>query len=355
MSFTHTDIERKNRNDRQVPSDTLDRSNYDGEKEKLSFQNDFYVLENNIITVGYEFEEEDIEMSGFTDFGGGFILNQMTDKTRQNRAVYLQDQITITEKLSATLGVRYDNTDDFDSETTYRIATRYALTPSTLIRATYSEGFRAPSLYEMYGFSPNSFFSAYYGNPDLRPETSKNWELGLDQYWWDGKIQTSATVFKNDIDDLITTVYLPTFDSTSINTDDAEMRGLEADMRIEMTRQLGIQLNYTYTRSQNEDDQQLLRRPVHQANVDLIYQPSADWSFTGSLHHIGSRKDVNAAGNRVRMGSYAVVNVSAAYKVNDNARLFARIENLTDRNYEPVWGYQGTGVTGIVGVELQQR
>jgi vitamin B12 transporter len=355
LSFTHTDIERKNRNDRQVASDTLDRSNYDGEKEKLSFQNDFYVLENNIITVGYEFEEEDIKMSGFTDFGGGFILNQMTDKTRQNRAVYLQDQITITEKLSATLGVRYDNTDDFDSETTYRIATRYALTPSTQIRATYSEGFRAPSLYEMYGFSPNSFFSAYYGNPDLRPETSKNWELGLDQYWWDGKIQTSATVFKNDIDDLITTVYLPTFDSTSINTDDAEMRGLEADMRIELTRQLGIQLNYTYTRSQNEDDQQLLRRPVHQANVDLIYQPSADWSFTGSLHHIGSRKDVNAAGNRVRTGSYAIVNVSAAYKVNDNARLFARIENLTDRNYEPVWGYQGTGVTGIVGIELQQR
>ena len=355
LSFTHTDIERKNRNDRQVASDTLDRSNYDGEKEKLSFQNDFYVLENNIITVGYEFEEEDIKMSGFTDFGGGFILNQMTDKTRQNRAVYLQDQITITEKLSATLGVRYDNTDDFDSETTYRIATRYALTPSTQIRATYSEGFRAPSLYEMYGFSPNSFFSAYYGNPDLRPETSKNWELGLDQYWWDGKIQTSATVFKNDIDDLITTVYLPTFDSTSINTDDAEMRGLEADMRIELTRQLGIQLNYTYTRSQNEDDQQLLRRPVHQANVDLIYQPSADWSFTGSLHHIGSRKDVNAAGNRVRMGSYAIVNVSATYRLNDNARLFTRIENLTDRNYEPVWGYQGTGVTGIVGIELQQR
>lgn len=355
LTLTHTDIERKNRNDRQTPSETLNRIDYDGKKEKLSLQNDLYFIENNIITIGYEFEEEEIEADGFTDFGGGFIQNQMTDESRQNRAVYIQDQITLTEKLSATLGVRHDNTDDFDSETTYRVATRYELTSSTQIRAAYSEGFRAPSLYEMYGFTPNSFLNAYYGNPDLDPETSENWELGLDQSWLQGKVQTSATLFKNDIDDLITTVYLPSFDSTSVNVDEAEIHGLEADMSVELTKQLDVHINYTYTRSQNEDDQQLLRRPVHQANLDLVYQPATDWRFTGSLHHIGSRKDVDAVGDRVRMGSYAVVNVSADYKVNDNARVFARVENLTDRHYEPVWGYQGTGITGLLGIELQHQ
>ncbi len=352
LSLTHTDIERKNRNDRQTAFETLNRTDYDGEKEKLSLQNDLYLIDNNLITVGYEFEQEEIEAEGFTDFGGGFIQNQMTDKSRQNRAIYLQDQITLTKKLSATLGVRYDNTDDFDSETSYRVATRYELTPSTQIRASYSEGFRAPSLYEMYGFTPNSFFSAYSGNPNLDPETSENWELGLDQSWLNGRVQTSATLFKNDIDDLITTVFLPSFDSTSVNIDEAEIHGLEADMSVELTKKLDVHLNYTYIRSQNEDDQQLLRRPAHQANVDLIYQATPDWRFTSSLHHTGSRKDVDAGGARVRMGSYAVINVSADYKVTDNARLFARVENLTDRNYEPVWGYQGTSLTGIVGIDF---
>lgn len=354
LTLTHTDIERKNRNDRQDPTGTLDRSDYDGEKDKLSLQNDLYVLENHVITVGYEFEEEDIKADGFTDFGG-FIQTQLTDNSRQNRAVYLQDQIQITDKLSTTLGVRHDNTDDFASETTYRLAGRYELTPFTQIRASYSEGFRAPSLYEMYGFTPNNFFSAYFGNPDLDPETSENWELGLDQSWLDGKVQTSATLFKNDIDDLITTIFLPSFDSTSVNINEAEIHGLEADMSIEVTNTLGVNLNYTYTRSENEDDQQLLRRPVHQANLDLIYQPTADWRFTGSINHVGSRKDADAVGARVRMGSYAVLNVAADYRVNANARIFARVENLTDRDYEPVWGFQGTGITGLLGIELQNQ
>lgn len=354
LTLTRTEVERKNRNERLDPLGTLDRSNYDGEKEKLSIQNDLYILDNNIITAGYEFEKEEIEADGFTDFGG-FIQTQSTDKTRQNRAVYLQDQISITDKLSTTLGIRYDNTDDFDSETTYRIATRYELTPFTQVRASYSEGFRAPSLYEMYGFTPNNFFSAYYGNPDLDPETSENWELGLDQVWLDGKVQTSATLFKNDIDDLITTVFLPSFDSTSVNIDEAEIHGLEADISIEVTKTVGLNMNYTYTRSKNEADQQLLRRPVHQANLDLIYQPTSDLRFTGSINHIGSRKDVDDMGERVRMGSYVVVNLAADYRVNAHARVFARIENLTDRNFEPVWGYQGTGITGLLGLELQHQ
>lgn len=358
LTLTHTEVERKNRNERQDPLGDIDRSNYDGEKQKLSLQNDFRLVENHLITIGYEFEEEDIEADGFSTFGstfGDFTQLQRTDKKRNNRAFFLQDQISVTDKLSATLGVRHDNTDDFDSETTYRVASRYELTPSTQIRAAYSEGFRAPSLYEMYGFTPNSSSLAYTGNPDLDPETSENWELGLDQSWLNGKVQTSATLFKNDIDDLITTVFLPSFDSTSVNVDEAEIRGLEADMSIELTKQLDVHLNYTYTRSQNEDDQQLTRRPVHQANLDLIYQPAADWRLAGSLHHIGSRKDVDADGDRVRMGSYAVINVSADYKVNNNTRVFARVENLTDRDYEPVWGYQGTGITGLLGIELQHQ
>ncbi len=298
-----------------------------------------------------------MQADGFTTFGsifGDFTQTQMTDETRQNRAVYLQDQINLTKRLSATLGVRHDNTDDFDSETTYRVAGRYELTSTSQVRAAYGEGFRAPSLYELYGFTPSNLGNAYRGNENLAPETSENWELGLDQTWNDSKIISSVTLFKNDIDDLISTVFLPSFDSTSVNINEAEIHGLEADLNVELTETLNMNVNYTYTRSQNEDDQQLLRRPMQQANLAFVYQPSADIRFTSSLHHVGSRKDVDGMGDRVRMGSYAVINVAGDYKVNEHARLFARVENLTDRDYEPAWGFQGTGITGIVGIELQQ-
>lgn len=358
LSFTHTDISRKNRNDRRAPQGTLDRSNYAGKKDKLSLQNDLFIIDDHLITVGYEFEEEEMQADGFTDFGG-FSQTQMTDESRQNRALYLQDQISLTDRLSTTLGVRRDNTDDFGSETTYRIAGRYELTSTAQVRAAYGEGFRAPSLYELYGFTPNSGFppflppGAYRGNENLDPETSENWELGLDQSWANEKVISSLTLFKNDIDDLIETQFSG-LDSTSVNINEVEIYGLEVDLSVELTKTLNMNLNYTYTRSQNEDDQQLLRRPMQQANLALVYQPTADLRFTSSLHHIGSRKDVDAMGDRVHMGSYAVINITGDYKVNEHARVFARVENLTDRDYEPAWGFQGTGITGIVGIELQQ-
>ncbi len=351
LLFTHTDIERKNRDDRQDPFGTLDRSNYDGEKNKISLQNDLHIVDNNLITLGYEFEEEKMKTDGFTDFGG-FIQTQMTDETRQNRAVYVQDQVFFTDKLNATLGVRHDNTDDFGSETTYRVTANYRLTESSRLRAAHGTGFRAPSLFELYGFTPSNFGSAYFGNPELDPETSENWEVGLDQNWLNNQLTSSVTVFKNDIDDLITTVFLPSFDSTSVNQNKADIHGLEAALSLAATSQIDVNLNYTFTRTKDDNDQELLRRPKHQASLDVEYRPVSKLTLTATLHHIGSRKDVDGVGQRINMGGYSVVNLTADYQLSNSTRLFGRVENLTDKDYEPAYGFQAAGIIGIVGVEI---
>lgn len=351
LLFTHTDIKRKNRDDRQDPFGTLDRSNYAGEKSKVSLQNDLYFFNNNLITLGYEFEEEKMNTDGFTDFGG-FIQTQMTDETRQNRAVYIQDQIRFSDKLNATAGIRHDNTDDFGSETTYRLTANYQLTETSRLRAAHGTGFRAPSLFELHGFTPSNFGSAYFGNPELDPETSENWELGLDQNWLNNQLSSSVTVFKNDIDDLITTVFLPGFDSTSVNQNKADIHGLEAAVSLAATPQLDVNLNYTFTRSKDDNDQELLRRPKHQASLDVEYRPFNKLTLTTTLHHIGSRKDVDGTGQRINMGGYSFVNLTADYRLSNSTRLFGRLENLTDKDYEPAFGFQATGITGIVGVEI---
>lgn len=355
LLLTHTDVDRRNHNTRQTTLQDADRSHYMGEKNKLSLQNDLYLFDNHLLTAGYEYEKERLDSSGRSIFGsmfGDFIQTQSSDASRANRAVYLQDQIALTDRLNATIGLRHDNTDDFDSETTYRLTANYAVTSASHVRLAHGTGFRAPSLYELYGFTPSNFGSAYFGNPDLDPETSKNWEIGLDQSWLNDRLMSSITVFKNDIDDLITTVFLPSFDSTSVNQDEAQTHGVEAVVSLAATSQLDFNLSYTVTRTEDDDDRELLRRPKHQASMDLIYRPTADLTLTTTLNHTGSRKDVDASGQRVRMGGYSTINLTAEYQASDSTRLFGRVENLTDKEYEAAYGFQATGITGIVGFEI---
>lgn len=350
LLLTHTNIERHNHNRRQNPLQDADRSRYLGEKNKLSLQNDLHLSDKHLLTAGYEYEKERLDASGESIYGseyGDFVLNQSSDASRANRAIYLQDQIAVTDRLNATIGVRHDNTDDFTSENTYRLTANYAMTDNSRIRVAHGTGFRAPSLYELYGFTPSNYGSAYYGNPDLDAETSKNWEIGLDQFWFNQRLSSSLTVFKNDIDDLITTEYSGA-DSTSINQNEADIHGLEAFFSLAATSNIDLNLSYTFTRTKDDDDRELLRRPKHQASLDVEYRVTPKLTLTTSLAYTGSRKDAG----RVRMGGYSTLDFTAEYQVSNSTRLFGRVENLTDKEYEAAYGFQGTGITGIVGVEL---
>ncbi|AFJ03601.1 TonB-dependent receptor, putative [Methylophaga frappieri] len=352
LSWQRSDIERKNRNDRIDPFGTLDRTDYRGQKNKLGLQNDLHLLDNHLITIGGEYETEKLTADGMTDFGG-FIQTQQSSEEQSTRAFYIQDQIQLSDALTTTLGLRHDDPDSFGSETTYRATLSYQLSDQTRLRGGVGSGFKTPSLYELYGFTPSNFGSAYRGNPDLKPETSDNWEIGIDQQFWNQRLSTSLTYFQNDIDDLITTVFLPSFDSTSVNENEAELEGLEAEFSLAATDTLDVDVNYTYTRSVNEDDRQLLRRPRHKAGLLLTWQPSQPLVFTGNLQYVGPRKDVDGVGARINRGGYSVVHVTGSYQVNSQWRLFGRVENATDHNFEPAYGFQAAGVTAMIGTEIK--
>ena len=351
LTWQRTDVDRKNRNDRDDPFGTLDRTDYRGEKNKIGLQNDLRFWQNHLISLGGEYEKEKMHADGFSDFGG-FIQTQETKAERSTRAFYIQDQIQITEALNTTLGVRYDDPDNFDSETTYRATVSYQLASESRLRAAYGTGFKAPSLYELFGFTPSNFGNAYRGNPDLKAETSKNWEIGFDQSFWQQRLQTAVTYFQSDIDDLITTLFLPTFDSTSINENEAEIEGLETEFKLAVNQQTDLSLHYTYTRSLDGDDRQLLRRPRHKAGLLAEFRPTDKFTLTGNINYTGQRMDVDAMGARIERGGYSVVNVTGQYQFSSDLRLFGRLENATDHNYEPAYGFQASGISAVMGIEI---
>lgn len=358
LLLTHTAVQRNNHNTRISTLDNADHSRYIGEKTKASLQNDLYLNDAHTITVGYEYEKDRLDAKGQSIFGGmfgDFIINQQSDASRQNRAIYIQDQLSLTEQLNLSAGVRYDNTDDFSSETTYKITANYVLDEENRTWASYGTGFRAPSLYELYGYSPTNFATAYFGNPNLDPETSQSWELGLEQSWLTGRLKSNIIIFNSNIDDLITTYFFPSFSSTSINQNEADIYGLESGVTMKLTQALDVKLEHTFTRTKDDDGRELVRRPKHQAHLNFNYQMSPKLNFGTSINYMGSRKDIDENGQRLHTGGYSLVNAVARYEVLDSVKFFARIDNLLDKNYQPAYGYQATGLSTMIGVEISYR
>ncbi len=350
LTASRSDIERQSKDERQSPFGTLVDTNFDGQKTKFALQNNLFLFENQIITIGFEHESEEMNSKGFSDFGG-FIINQLTNADRDTKSTYIQDQIEVNDQLFITVGARYDDTDDFGSELTYRTTASYNATENTRLHAAYGTGFKAPSLFQLFGFTPNNFGSAYSGNPNLDAETSDSWEIGIDQLFFAGDIKTSITYFETKVEDLITTQYIG-FNSTSVNRDNADMSGVESAIHFKALSNLDIDINHTYTRTKDEDNKELLRRPKHKANIEFNYEPAEHININTNVLYTGQRVDVDGFGQRVDVGGYSVVNVAAAYKLSNNVKLFARLDNLTDKYYEPAYGFQALGRAGFIGVEL---
>jgi vitamin B12 transporter len=168
----------------------------DGNLYALDWQNELRLIKGHLVTLGLEqqWEEADFVRQDFDTFEF-----KAFDDSRDNFAVYLQDQITWGERLFGTAGFRYDNSSDFESEVTYRFTAGVSVPEiHTIFRTSYGTGYKAPSLAEL---NLNSFAP----NPNLDPEKSKGGDVGFETSLYDGRFVTTATFFYNDVDDLIIT------------------------------------------------------------------------------------------------------------------------------------------------------
>ena len=247
--------------------------------------------------------------------------------------------------LTLTAGVRHDAYSDYGGQTTF--GGNAAFTPNdgqTMFRATYGEGFRAPTLTE--GQPP-------YGNPDLRPETARNFDLGFEHQFLEGKAQVFATYFNRRSNDLIA---FSSISFQSENIDKVTATGLEAGLSLNPTSKLDIRASYTLvdainrTAGANFGNRQALR-PQHSASLTADWQTPFGLSLGSSLLLIGDSFD-NAA-NTVRLDGYALVGVRASVPVSDSLELYGRVDNLLDAQYTVVAGYSSFGRNATIGVRAK--
>lgn len=351
------------RNDKDQPDDldllgfgfnSADVDN-DGQRWGVELRNDFAIDENNLLTVGGKYEHEAFTAEGVQDFAG-FVITSDSEADRDTWALYGQHRFSWDDRFFLTGSLRYDLPEGSDNALTWSITPLYHHKETgTKIRGSVGTAFKAPSLYELYGFSPNNFGNAFMGNPDLEPERSFGWEVGVEQTLLEDRVIVGATWFHNDIEDAINTVFTPSFDSTTVNNRDLKTYGVEAFIDVVPIDSVHLRLDYTFTETEFQDDgTRAFRRPRHQFNGTLAIELVDGLTVTGNLLAAGERYDLDYdTGAPIKPEAYMVVNMAVDYEVMEGVQVFARAENLLDEEYETADGFAGEGVQLFLGLRAR--
>lgn len=334
VAFSYTD--RINR-DKSI-SAFIPFSEFEGNKFKVHWQSDFQLHESNTLTIG---AEDEIEW---------MTTDTISRKTQNTAGFYLQDQIRLFDRSFTTAGVRYDLNDRFGGKVTWRVTQLFTIDEiGTRLKGSYGTGFKTPSLFQLY--APADPFFGPIGNPNLRPEKSRSWDLGFEQTLWHEKILFGASWFSNSFDDLI--------DFTAIgfnNIARANTEGIESFIEIAPLEGLTIRGNYTYTRSrESSTGQRRLRIPTDKGSINVNYHFWDRANLNLNVVIVGDRDDMDFNSfpfRRVRLPGYVVTNLAGSYDFNQYIKAFVRIDNLTNKKYQEVLGYGTSGMAAYGGIKL---
>jgi vitamin B12 transporter len=306
--------------------------------QKFEYQANLKFGDWNRFTLGYDYYHEAAD-------------NPPTDpvrRTNKDNAIYLQDHLSIADRWFTTAGIRWDDYELAGPATTWRLASIYHVKQTgTAFHGSYGTGFVAPSLSELFTFLPPFAF----GNPNLRPERARGYEYGVEQTFFDRKLLFDVTYYRLDFDDQID------FDfnqSTWFNIATSRSTGVEAMMSALLTDSTRLDVNYTNNNATDLDRNRTLpRRPYDRVNVTLnqgLLNGRANWYVQFST--VGVRYDYAVPAPQQRMPTYALVNTAFWYDLTKNVRLFGRIDNVFDADYEEVVGYNTPRFSAYGGIRI---
>lgn len=251
-------------------------------------------------------------------------------------AGYFQDELSLGDSLIVVLGGRYDSHSVYGDQVNPRASARYLISGSgTVLRASAGRSFRAPTLNNLYW----SDAWGNIGNPDLRPETAKEYEAGLEQPL--GKrASMKVTGFNRKVKDLIDWQEYAPFQYTPVNIGRATVKGIEAETRIRLAEPLDWAINYTYI------------NPVNETTGNKIYYTIPQTQVKSSLNmSVGAKMDVYFEGrmveNYVKPGEdewkYSVMDAKVTQQVfagsKGTGQVFFGMNNIFDRKYQAVRNY----------------
>lgn len=313
------------------PDAVFSRSETDAERLRLRSVASYEVNEGFWLAAGGDWEKE--EVTNDTNFG----LN-LEAESRQNYSFFgeLQKQ---WGRVRVDLGVRRDEDEFFGGESSPRAGLVVNVGRMMQFFVTYGEGFRAPSLGEL--------FFPFFGNPSLEPEESESWEAGLrfGHRDWNLNLALFTNEYKNLIDSDPVTF-------TAVNIGKAETRGVE----VEVVFRRGILNARGYLTLLDTEDlasgEELLRRPERSGGLVVTVKPGP-FSATLVARYVGDRDDLDPVSfARAVNRSYFVADLALTWEATSSLAPYARVQNVANQSYEEVLGFPAPDRTLIVGLEV---
>ncbi|MGY2145417.1 TonB-dependent receptor domain-containing protein [Pseudomonas azotoformans] len=305
---------------RDTKRDTLsdDFSVFNTYRDSVNWQNDLTLNDQNSLILGGDWYED--RLHGFTTF---------TENSRWNRAAFVQHRFH-GEGFSTELGLRRDQNQQFGGQNSWSGTLTLPVNPDNELLLSYSEGFRAPTFNDLYYPDEYGFKNS---NPDLKPETSKSYEM----QWRSQLSDTSrleASLYRTDIQDAIV------FGSDGPqNVSSARINGFEAALKQELfgwESSLGLAMIDPRDR---DSGRTLARRARRTLSLDLDRQfdqfgVGASWQAVSSSY--------DDPKNQQPLGGYGLLGLRASWAVNREIVLNMKVDNLLDKAYSrALYQYQG--------------
>ena len=304
----------------------------------VDWVNTIDINEQNRFNAGVNWSTE----NGFNEDAGISTI----DKTRRNTGLFVSWRGEF-DRNTFELAARHDNNSQFGGKTTGQAAWGLELKEDMRLRASWGQGFRAPNFNELY--YPGFFFfgnNYYAGNPNLQPESSRSAELGF-IFDIGNRQSIELSAYRTLVDDLI--AFEGDFLS-AININQARLKGAEVEYRYK-GESFSLSANAGWQDARDLDkDKKLLRRADRKLNISADFEINEQWSWGLDLQAASKRPDFDdfITSQPVFTPGYGRVDARIAYQFANAWSLEARIENLGDKDYELVPGYNTPGRSGLI-------
>ena len=302
---------------------------YAGIRDEAKYAGNLNVNESFQLSGGVIWTKETYDQTG--DFGD--LVAEA-----ENLSVYAGANFAVSPQFDLNLSARNDKHDNFGNHQSWRAAAAYRPIEGTVIRGAIGSGFRAPSLYELYG--------DFVGNPALEVETSLSYEIGVEQDLG-ANAKLGLTLFalqtENQINYDFTTFTYNNLEGTT------KRSGLELSGSAELTDRVSTNFAYTYLNTEDPNGYQLARIPKHELNVgvDVELTEGLVLGVQGKM----VRDVFENAEFDVPLDDYNLVNARLGYQIGEG-EVYARVENMFDEQYQTAKGYGTSDRAFYVGFSV---
>lgn len=303
-------------------------------------------------------EREEFSQRGAASFFGDPNQDQDLDNTGYI-AEYL---IRPLAGLHLSASIRHDDNSDFDDITTYRLTSSYLIDATdSRVHASWGTGQKSPTFIERFGFFPDQFL----GNPELEPEKTQGFDLGIEQSLFAGRASIDLTWFNEQLEDEIDGfVFDPnTFLFTAGNLDgESHREGVEVEFKSRLNSTFDARFSYTYVDSSQPDSgggsSREIRRPRHTAAMNLNQTLfDARGNLNLNLTYTGEQLDQffpppTYSATTQKLDGYLLLDLALSYSLTERITVYSRATNLFDEDYRNVIGFQSPGRAVYAGIRM---